>query len=430
MSSFHAPVLALSLALAAPAAAAGLPSKTLKSAPQRSALQRPEDLLPASSDLLAGKALTVLKRLIASSPDGDPSKPDLLLRLANHARARSYGAGSAARALNETAAAAGLIRRRALLREQRRRRAEARSWQKTAIRIYRKIATEQRYAKYARNDEALFNAAALLLRAGKLKQGKTLFVRLIRDHPQSKHIPATYIAFADSYYDQGKMPQAMRLYQQVTKYPGARLYGYAIYKLGWCWINLSDHRKALEAFVRIIRSAPRWTNVPAAARDRLVHEARKDAVLAYASVGRPAKAHPFFQRIGGQQAQEMLERLARVYADQGKFRESTSIYRRLIALAPSSDALCDWQLGIVHATMASQGRQTQVIEARRLTAVYRALRRRTGASTEAVKQCRTKALKTLQELSAALHAETAKGAPVLRTLAGYVDKELDALRKP
>lgn len=432
MSSVTALLLALSLALtASPAVAAGVPARALKSAPQQPALQRPEDLLPASpSDRLAPRAQANLERLIAATTDGDPDKPALLLRLAHDARARMQHANRSARALDRAIATAGLIRRRALVREQRALRTKARRWQTSAVGAYVKIATERRYAKYPRNDEALFNAAALLLRAGKLKQGKKLFVRLIRDHPRSKHIPATYLAFADSYYGQGKMPQAMRLYQQVTKYPGARLYGYAIYKLGWCWYNLADHRRALEAFVKIIRSASRWTGVPAAARDRLVAAARRDAVLAYAAVGAPSKAHHFFQRIGGQQAQEMLERLARVYADLGKFHEATSIYRRLMALAPSSDALCAWQLGIVHATMARQGRQAQVIEARRLAAVYRALQRRTGASPAAVKQCRTRALKTLRDLSTSLHTETAKGAPMLRTLAGHVDKELDALRKP
>ena len=430
MSSIHVPVLALSLALATPTAA-GLPSRALKATPQRSGLQRPEDLLPASSrDLLSKKAHMILERLVGVTPDGDPDKPDLLLRLARHARARMQRAGSAARALNEAIADAGLIRRRALLRKQRGLKTEARTWQNNAVQAYLKIAAEPRYATYARSDEVLFNLASLLLRAGQLKQGRSYFARLIRNYPQSKQIPAAYLAFADHYFDQHSLHTALKLYQQVAKYPRSALYGYAIYKQGWCWINLSDHRRALEAFVKIIRGASRWTGVPAAAKARLVHEARKDAVLAYASVGLPAKAHPFFRRIGGQDTQAMLERLAQIYADQGKFRAAASIYRRLMTLAPSSDALCGWQLGIFRATMASQGRRAQVIEARRLAAVYRAMQRRAGASTKAVKACRTKALKTLQELSAALHAETAKGAPALRTLAGHVDQELDALHKP
>jgi len=429
MSSLYAPLLALSLALATPAAA-GPPSRAHKAAPQRSGLQHPEDLLPASpKDLLSDKAHSILKRLVAATLDADPDRPELLHRLARHARARMQRAGRAARALSETIAAAGMIRRRALLRKQRGLNAEARTWQMNAVQAYLKIAVNPRHASYARSDEVLFNLASLLLRAGQLKQGRSFFVRLIRNYPQSRQIPAAYAAFADHYFEQGKLPEALKLYQWVTKYPKSALYGYAIYKQAWCWLNLSDHRRALEAFVKVIRGASRWTGLPTAARERLVHEARLDAVIAFAGVGMPSKAYPFFKRIGGQEVQMMLERLAQVYADQGKHRAAAATYRRLMLLSPGSSALCGWQLGIFHAALAGQGRRAQVIEARRLAAVYRAMQRRAGPS-KAAAACRGRVLGALRELSAALHAETAKGAPALRTLAGHVDRELDALRKP
>ena len=84
-------------------------------------------------------------------------------------------------------------------------------------------------------------------------QAREFFHRLIKDYPNSKYIPDAYLSFAEYYFDKGEMDNALKFYEKVEQFPKSSVYPYAVYKKGWCYINLGDYKTALETFVGVVR---------------------------------------------------------------------------------------------------------------------------------------------------------------------------------
>ena len=154
-----------------------------------------------------------------------------------------------------------------------------------------------KFRKYERMDEVLFRLAFLLTSVKKEDQAREFFHRLIKDYPNSKYIPDAYLSFAEYYFDKGEMENALKFYEKVEQFPKSSVYPYAVYKKGWCYINLGDFKTALETFVGVVRMTQEGkVNVPKKQLEVLAKEAKKDIVKAYSHVGGPDKAWEFFQK--------------------------------------------------------------------------------------------------------------------------------------
>ena len=350
------------------------------------------------------QAIAILLRLIEATSDDDPDKPDLLFRLAEHYREKKVDHMFRARELDEAVFRARSAADRAAIkrRQQAHERAERR-WLLRAAQTYVKVASASAFASYRRMDAVLFNLADLLSQARRRDRARIFFRRLIRNYPQSPFIPDAYLSFAEYYFGAGQVEAALRLYDKVGRYPDSPLYGYALYKQGWCWLNLKQPQRALERFVQVIRRGTKGKG-RRRARIELIREAKKDAVRAYAAVGSPDKAWAFFSRVGGSYAPRMLEHLAGLYHDQGKFLPAIQTYRKLMALRPRSDDLCAWQHSVLRATLPGKDKRQQLVEARRLAAVHAALRKR-GAGARVLRRCRDNAAGVLRELATLWHRE-------------------------
>jgi tetratricopeptide (TPR) repeat protein len=378
----------------------------------------------AKVEKLTDAAISTLKRLIAVTDDNDPEKPDFFFRLAEHYREKKNQNMFKARELDESIYQAQSEGRKQQLQSQQKsyERIEQ-QWTVEAMKMYLTIATAAAFSKYKRMDEVLFNVADMLNQAKKYEKARHFFGKLIREYPQSKYIPDAYLSFAEFYFDEGKVEDALKLYQQVAKYPNSPVYGYAIYKQGWCWLNLKDPRQALEKFVQVIKQSGQWAGAKKS-KIILVKEAKKDAVRAYSHVGTPDKAWNFFQRIGGEYAMKMLEMLASLYYDQGKFQPSIQTYRKLMSLNPKSKELCNWQYSIVKSTLAARDKREQVKESQRLAAVYQESKNISGMSKNALTECRSNASGVLRELATTWHREAQKTQNLdTYALAQYLYKE-------
>ena len=348
---------------------------------------------------LTDQAIAVLRRLIRVTEDSDPQKPDYYFRLAEHYREKKVQYMFKARGLDERIYRTESATEKARLRSQQRRHEKAeRTWMKKALTEYRHIATHAAFVGYKRMDMVLFNTADLFNKAGRQDLARRFFGQLIRNHPDSKYLADAYLSFAEYYFNNKQVADALKLYQQVSRHRHSPLYGYALYKQGWCWLNLKDPRRALEMFVKVIRHGKGSTT---RSRIVLVREARKDAVRAYSHVGRPDRAWPFFQRLGGKHAPRMLQRLARLYQDQGKFLRAISVYHRLIALFPRSKDLCTWQYRVLRATLPGKDKKAQASESLRLAALYDTFKARGGVD----KTCRGNTEGVLRELATTWHRE-------------------------
>ncbi|MCB9555094.1 MAG: tetratricopeptide repeat protein [Deltaproteobacteria bacterium] len=357
---------------------------------------------------LTDAAIRKLRQLMAVTEDNDPEKPDFIFRLAEHFREKKWHFEFRAREMDEPIFGENDPNRKARLKsEQKGFEQASRKWMIEAVKMYLAIYGEPKYAKYKRMDEVLFNLAAMLNEVERRDKAREVFGRLIRNYPQSKYIPDALLSFAEYYFNQGEVEKALSLYERVGRYPDSPIYGYSVYKQGWCWLNLKNQRRALELFVKVIKNADRWAGTKRG-KIILVKEAKKDAVRAYSHVGTPADAWRFFKRIGGNYAMTMLERLADTYYDQGKFDPSVQIFKELIRLNPKSKSLCSWQYNIVKSTLSGKDKRQQVVEVKRLASVYSLLKTRPDMRKTALAECENNASGLLRELATTWHREAQK----------------------
>ena len=191
-----------------------------------------------------------VRMLIDASGGDDPQRPDFLFRAGELYAENERFYFSEARALDQKIFEAPPARKQELRGAQQRFESEQQRWLVEAVKAY---VAATRHPKYDRLDEVLFRLAALLTGAGKHDQAREFFHRLIKDYPNSKYIPDAYLAFAEHHFDKGDMEAALKFYDKVAQFPKSKLYPYAVYKQGWCHINMTDYRQALETFVAVVR---------------------------------------------------------------------------------------------------------------------------------------------------------------------------------
>ncbi len=201
-----------------------------------------------------------------------------------------------------------------------------------SINIYRKMARD--YYRHPEVDRVLFSLSFLLTIVND-SSSKDYLVRLIKRHPRSKFIPDAYLALGEYYFAKNDMNRAISYYKAVMRYKKAKAYGFAVYKLGWCYFNKKinskhqaqyNYAKALAAFKLVVHSK----------KVNLWEEALNDLVLVYAENEKVEDAWKYFQKIGKKQHfRKMLILLAGLYKEYGKSTKAITLYNRLIKEFPS-----------------------------------------------------------------------------------------------
>jgi hypothetical protein len=149
-------------------------------------------------------------------------------------------------------------------------------------------------------------------------EARGAYDKLLKNFPTSKYVPEAHLAFADYYFDAAQLPDATARYQQVLKFPKARAYWYAMYKLGAIATQEHRDRDALEFLFHVVRDTrgmPDQVAVNAAAKH--------DFVRAYARVGSPKGARAELVRADPVAADAMMADLAAAFIEQGKTLDVT-----------------------------------------------------------------------------------------------------------
>jgi TolA-binding protein len=401
-----APVERRATAVAAPTAAPGAtgaagPSMTLEAfeAEHRGRVKQ-----------LTDAQIEKMRALIRITESDDPQRPDLLFRAGELYSENERFFFTQARALDQRIYETPPGDARATLERQRAAAERAReTWLLEAVKAYMEAT---RFPRYERMDEVLFRLATMLMGAKKEPQAREFFHLLIKDHPTSKYIPDAYLAFGEHAFDEGRMEEALRFYEKVAEFPRSSLYPYAVYKQGWCYVNLGDYKQALQIFVGVVRTAReragksgRKPSQADAALALLGREARKDVAKAYAHVGGPDRAWPFFRQVGGDDAPKMMEALAELYWEQGEAADSSRVYKKIIADNMTSPRVCEWQGKVLRNALSAHDERDQTQELERLAAVVDKL---PGATASQVAACRGGFHDVARELALIWHREAQK----------------------
>ncbi|HEU0033334.1 MAG TPA: tetratricopeptide repeat protein [Kofleriaceae bacterium] len=298
-----------------------------------------------------------------------------------------------------------------------------------ALRTYKTLTEEPRYASYPKMDVALFYFGYTLQGANYPKEARDAFDRLLKNYPKSKYVPDAHFAFAEAYFEAKQLADAEARYKKVLEFPSSSVYQFAKYKLGWVALNLGKPGDALEAFFQVAQAT---NNDPK--RAMLNRAAKTDFVRAYAEIGRADKALPAFARVDAARKHDMLATLGDLYLDQGKVDKAIFVFRQLMTEQPTSKQVCLWQHSIARAmlTVPAADADTKVKEIEGLVKLYGALRDRKTFPKAELAECRDAAAEMSGQLARAYHQEgyKTKNAELLgrahRLYRAYLGKFQDA----
>jgi len=369
------------------------------------------------------RALDLLRRevqltatLARQTPQRDPHRPDVLMRLAENLQELSSTANGLSQDLEEPKFQARQAHRDQDVanaeRQQQELNREAQGARTQLIQAFEVLARD--HPDYNRMDEVYFYLAFAYQDSGDQGSARRWYQQLIQRFPQSRFIPNAYLSFAEFFFESGEMPGAQQMYNQVLAIdtPENQVFGYALYKLAWVYFNLQDFENALNTFVRVIDYAKAHPDNPSVAP--LLRTARNELVTAYGSVygvSRPlnvSTALQFFTRYAADEANavEMFEKLGELYQDNGQWANSIAIYHELISRSPNSDRVCYWQSQIAKAVVASGRPENQMREVERLVELFTTYRAPNSTrSQEARNSCRDGTARVVFDLASHWHLQ-------------------------
>jgi TolA-binding protein len=256
--------------------------------------------------------------------------------------------------------------------------AKQKKWGEDAIKLFEEI--EKKYKKFDRMPDVLYMMGQAYWDRNDYKQALAAYRKLIKDHSKSQYISDAWLAFGEYYFqvspeDERDVPKALDSYIKAAANQESAVFGYATYKQGWCYYNLSRHDKAAEKFKEVVLYSQVNSAILGERRIGLAKEARKDYVLAYAQYGTASNAPAEFKTIAdGDEHRAMLDRLGDIYYGDGKDRDAIITYQTLMKMTPENTKNPLYQGKIVK--LASRiGEKKQVVgQARKLVDEYKRVR--------------------------------------------------------
>lgn len=371
---------------------------------------------------IADTQIEQLKRLLKATDVSHPDYPDLLFRLCDHFLEKKAYFETQSGALYEGIFQAEEANQKGkadqLKAKQAKFDAQAKEASEQAVKLYKVLVTTPQLGKFKRLDEALYFYAFELGQLKREQEMKDAYIRLIQDFPNSQYIPNAYLSFADYYFGQNKIGDALQLYEKVITFKDSPVYAYALYKMAWCHLNpvgTAEPRYdlSLDFFVKTIGATLEGRAGSEANAKQLRRDARRDLVRAFVMSGKPSKAWEFFQKVGDgpkddeNMSRKMMELLAVQYFGQGMYTESTYTYHKLQELFPDDPQTCEWQGRVVINALATDNKDVQWTETSRLGEYWDKFKN--SQFKEAIKRkCRDETLDTMKQMATVWHDEAEK----------------------
>lgn len=235
---------------------------------------------------------------------------------------------------------------------------------------------------YSETAKVLYYLGKTLIEIGRARQGAFFFKRIIQEFAGSPWEAQAWFMVGEYYFNEEKKArQAFKAYSRAAAFNDSPIYGFAVFKQGWCHINTGDWDLALDRFKTVLRiSDDAGSSLNDKGRRSLRKEALKDLVRAYSHVGEPDKAFQNFKRLGaGDYVPTMLELLGQWYLKRDAHREVITTYRTMIKQYSTSTRLPIFQGRIVTAASKMGDPKFTLASAKTLSKYFERVRRQTAS---------------------------------------------------
>lgn len=236
-------------------------------------------------------------------------------------------------------------------------------WQERSIKLYKQILAA--YPQYVRADDAIFYLGQALNDIGQQDEANKYFGDLVRTYSTSDHVPDAYVLIGEYWFEKNEAFKALQAYQRAAAFKESDKYAFAMYKLAWCYYNVTEYQKAIETMKAVVNFSMSSTATGAAAKGnvQLMDEALKDLVRFYADAGDLNEAIEYFNKLGKKELiRDVIKKLADTYMEQGKFDMAVTTYKRLIAEDPQGPNAPVYQAEIISA-YTKMGNKQETINA-------------------------------------------------------------------
>lgn len=159
----------------------------------------------------------------------------------------------------------------------------------------------------------------------------------LTDNPVAPQVDRVSLMKAEALFKAGDFEHAAPIYQIVvakTKALPENYKGEATFKLGWCWMQLGHHDKAIETFTGFLRDFSRHTKVPSA----LAQRGSAQMQLRQYSAAQKDFAELVLQHPKAKEREFALENLALIYGQLGDQAHMAETFEVLLKDFPQTAA--------------------------------------------------------------------------------------------
>lgn len=287
---------------------------------------------------------------------------------------------------------------------------ESQKWQNDSIKLYQQILRS--YPRYRRADEATFYMASALQDIGRREEAVDAFTSVTKQYPESAYVPDAFVNIGEYYFDTNEAFKALTAYKKATAYKDSAMYGFANYKLGWCYYNVGEYGKAIDTMKAVVSLSQQQIASGDKGKIQLQDEALKDLVRFFADAGELDEAYEYFNGLGKKDLiRDMLKRLATMYFEQGKFEQCIQTYRRLISENPTAAENPKYQEEIVKSYKKLGNKEETLGEIDRMLKTYgknSAWRKSNASNPDAIKGADEGIERNLRQVAVEYHEQARK----------------------
>lgn len=287
---------------------------------------------------------------------------------------------------------------------------ESRKWQDDSIKLYQQILRS--YPRYKRADEATFYLATALQDIGRREEAIDAFTSVTKLYPESAMVPSAFVNIGEYYFDTNEAFKALTAYKKATAFKDSPMYGFANYKLAWCYYNVGEYGKSIDTMKAVVALSQQQIASGDKGKIQLQDEALKDLVRFFADAGELDEAYEYFNGLGKKELiRDMLKRLAGMYFEQGKFEQCVQTYRRLISENPTASENPKYQEEIVKSYKKLGNKEETLGEIDRMLKTYgknSAWRKSNASNPDAIKAADEGIERNLRQVAVEYHGQARK----------------------
>ncbi len=215
------------------------------------------------------------------------------------------------------------------------------------------------YPDRSENDRVLYQLAHINDDEGQMEPAIASLQRLVERYPASPLRLEAVFRLAEAYFDSNQYRRAQAAYEQAINAKDAGLADQAIYKLGWVYLSLQEHEKAIATFVRLVdRKRVSTVNGPPRLDPQALSATEWDEVLevvrgmafAFSYLGPPTKIQDYFEKTEHRDYEYLVYRkLGDLYMAQKRVQEAVGAYESFIKVYPLHEDAPMVQMEIIEA---------------------------------------------------------------------------------